>query len=230
MLTRHRHVSLIVSGLASGLLALCACSHGSLDGRRIRLIYPPVDAGRTTAVRSNVRVVLLPAQDGRPEPRQIIGRKGAFRAPLSAESVTTSDDVMEWITGAVKLELERAGFTVVPPPSGLAAAAPGERLPGKASEPPSMPVLGLRVDRVYGEFWNVEPPEEHMYKGEIVARVWLLSGKQYPVDRDYIGRGVAPSAAGDSQSMALSNALLELARPLASDVRAALTSERAPDR
>src|ERR1035441_993419 len=103
-----------VLALISGPLLLGGCAFGD---RRVNLTYPPANAGRPQVASAATRgqdqrnVVLLAFIDQREQKDRVGEVRNGFG--MHTADVLAANNVAEWVTNAMRLELERAGFTVM---------------------------------------------------------------------------------------------------------------------
>jgi hypothetical protein len=187
-----------LSLLAAGILILSGCAFGD---RHVMLEYPLVEQGDTGLVSAaeaaelaairDESVVLVQFTDLRAN-KELIGEV------LNAYGMRTADvyaenDARDWITDAIRLELENAGYTVVDRES--------------AGASPEIPVLS-------GEVLTVFCTAYFSYDAEISFLTRVEKGGEEILTKRYSGTGTAgvnwaatERSYGESLSLALSNAI-----------------------
>jgi hypothetical protein len=181
------------------LLALTATVAVGCAGPRVARLRYPAPPPATSAQAGRPVVALKPRHDTRAGPRDVVGvaRTGAGGV---GGAVTTPDDAAAWATGALRIELERAGLTIV-----------GEGAP-------DVPVVGGELLRA---FCDARLGSE----GRVELRAWLKRGDGYPLNAGFDGRGSAgltPGPTAAAFERCLSRALGDAAARTAAAVRAAL--------
>jgi hypothetical protein len=179
------------------LLALCAPAMGCAFGNRTaRLTYPPADSSAQPEVAASV--ALLPPDDQRPEPRNVVGyvRNGLY---MHTADVETNDDVKAWVAAALTTELRRAGIAV------------GDAAPGR-------PVVAVTVFEVHSNAY-------FSYSAKVVLDI-AVRREGAPDAKKRIegegGSGVNWASTGDSHADALADAVRDAARKAAAAVRDSL--------
>jgi hypothetical protein len=181
------------------LLALTAAVAAGCAGPRVARLRYPAPPPAAFAPASRPLVALQRLLDARPAPHDVVGvaRTGAGGV---GGAVTTRDDAAAWATGALRIELERVGFTVV-----------GEGALG-------VPVVG-------GELLRAFCDARVGSAGRVELRAWVKRGDAYPLDRNVDGRGSAGFSPGPTAAAferCLSRAMGDAAARTAAAVRAAL--------
>jgi hypothetical protein len=171
----------------------------SCAGPRVARLRYPAPTPPAFAPATRPLVALQRLRDARPAPRDVVGvaRTGAGGV---GGAVTTRDDAAAWATGALRIELERVGFTVV-----------GEGALG-------VPVVG-------GELLRAFCDARVGSVGRVELRAWVKRGDAYPLDRNVDGRGSAGLSPGPTAAAferCLSRAMGDAAARTAAAVRAAL--------
>ncbi len=104
-------LSLVIFGSATG------CAFGT---REVELLYPPQENVTSTmvgeanaapaAVVPGVKVILVPFEDLRANQKKVGQVRNGYG--MKTADVNVTNDVSQWLTAALKLELENAGYDV----------------------------------------------------------------------------------------------------------------------
>jgi hypothetical protein len=172
------------------------CAFGA---RRATLHYPPAaEPGAGTAraapaaAASKAEIALAPFADGRTDKKQVGSVRNGFGMPTA--DVVTNDSVPDWVTGAVRTELTKAGYRVI----------------DNNGDAPTTPTLA-------GDITNVWCDAYFTYLGEVNLNVRLRRGSQDLLNKSYMGHGGAgmnwgatAEAYGQTLAIALADALMQL--------------------
>jgi hypothetical protein len=180
------------------------CAFGN---RHVTLAYPPQQAkagGQPTALAAprppaGKKVVLVVLLDQRSTKQAVGSVHNGFG--MRTADVIAVNNVADWVTSAIKLELEKAGFEVV---SGFARN--GE------------PVVTGEVIKVYCEAWT-------KYEAEVVFDVRVLRGDKEFLKKSYTGKndstmnwGASSKSYGQALAVALANAAGNFAAEMRRDL------------
>jgi len=177
-------VTLLVS-----VVILTGCAFGT---RTAQLTYPPEETGDSLiqsayagdAGPGGRQVVVLSVTDERQEKNRIGNVRNTFG--MDTANVVTNDDVRVWVENALKQDLERAGYAVVP-----------------AGGPDTDNPIGLQASilKVYCDVYLT-------YDGEVSLMLNLQGRDRSPVTKEIEGEGsVGMNWAATAKSYAESLAL-----------------------
>lgn len=196
-----------MSGACVAVALLTACAFGT---RNATLLYPPKgDAGVVPAAQAAVAtpapakraVTLVTFVDQRTDKNAVGTMRNGFG--MRTADVLASNSVTNWVTQAVKLELEKRGYAVtLGAPQAAGAVVTGE-------------VLKVFCDMYMS------------YTGQVSLRMQLSRDGQGLITRNYDGEGSAGIAfAGTAESFAesLSRALAAALKPLIADLDGQLSA------
>jgi hypothetical protein len=145
------------------------CAFGA---RRATLHYPPAaEPGAGTAraapaaAASKAEIALAPFADGRTDKKQVGSVRNGFGMPTA--DVVTNDSVPDWVTGAVRTELTKAGYRVI----------------DNNGDAPTTPTLA-------GDITNVWCDAYFTYLGEVNLNVRLRRGSQDLLNKGRHRRGL----------------------------------------
>jgi hypothetical protein len=182
--------------------SLYSCAFGT---RNVTLNYPPEEPAIAEAapVTANGKsLVLIQFVDQRSN-KKVIGEVRNGYGMHTAD-VVCENDVAEWVTGAIKMELEKRGYKVI-------VAQNNNRASGD-------PTLGGEILQVYcTALWN--------YEGEVSFFAQLQKDGKELFRKRYTGKGSAGlnwSASSSSYGGSLSRALSVAAKNLVDDVSATM--------
>ncbi len=196
-----------LSGACVAVALLTACAFGT---RNATLLYPPKgDAGVVPAAQAAVvpapakgAITLVTFVDQRTDKNAIGTMRNGFG--MRTADVLADNSVTDWVTQAVKLELEKSGYAVtLGGPQAAGAVVKGE-------------VLKVFCDMYMS------------YTGQVSLRLQLSRDGQDLITRNYDGEGSAGIAfAGTAASFAesLSRALAAALKPVVAELDGSL---RAP--
>ena len=199
------------------LSVVTGCAFGN---RHATLVYPPeeetkaldpkvAEASTTPAETSPApapagqSITLLQFADERLDKRVVGEVQNALG--MHTADVVTETDVTEWVTEALKIELEKAGYNVTKVES-LSGSSQG-------------PVVGGKIHTVYcSAYWS--------YDGEVAFYAWVEEDGIKIFKRRYVGRGSAGTnwtatarSYAQSLSLALADALDHLVADLSTIMR-----------
>jgi hypothetical protein len=190
---------------------LAGCAFGT---RSPTLIYPPksepdaVPAAHANAapVRRNVQVVLNPFTDQRSDKKLVGTVRNAFG--MRTADVIPTNSVSEWVTQAIRMELENNGYTVV-------SKAPASGIPGTSVV-------------VSGDILNVFCDMYFTYTGQVALITRVNRGGKELLSKHYAGEGsagLAVAMTGESYAQSLALALAAALKQFISDLSGSLSKE-----
>jgi len=200
---RRRFVMRVLPVLLASTLGACV-----LGDRKIMLDYPPkADSGVVSEAKAapapaatGVEIALAEFSDKRGEKKVIGDTQNAYGMRMA--DVIAVNDVPTWVTGAVRSEMQAAGYTVVDEPSAEEAA---------------------RVLMVSGEVVKVYTTAYWSYEADVRFHALVQKGETVLLDKVYSGEGsegtnwaATEKAYGHSLALALQDA----ARKFVGDLRA----------
>lgn len=200
----------VFAAFASALV-LSGCVLGT---RNPTLSYPPAsDVGRTSVAHAaetppsrNVQIVLKPLADERSNTRTVGTTRNAFGMRMA--DVIPSNNVSDWVTRAVRAELESNGYSVIEGKQG--------------DNVPSTSVI------VSGEILNVFCDMYMSYTGQVSLVIRLNRDGKELLNRHYAGEGsagLAIAATSESYSRSLALALQSALQKFISDLNKTLAAE-----
>ena len=172
------------------IVLLAGCAFGT---RNATLIYPPAAASRAVPVAQaapnptpkNVQIVLDPFSDQRSDKKVVGTMRNGFG--MRTADVIAKNSVPDWVTQAMKMELENSGYTVMTGSSDSAAGANAV---------------------VSGEILNLFCDMYMSYTGQVSLLAKVTKAGKDVLNKHYSGEGSAGLAiAGTSESFAQSLAL-----------------------
>lgn len=178
-----------------------------LGTRNPTLTYPPAaDSGAVPAARADemvpaksIQIVLEPLADERSDRKTVGTTRNAFGMRMA--DVVPRNDVAQWVTRAVKTELERSGYTVI------------DAQPGASTSSTSI--------LVSGEVLNVFCDMYMSYTGQVSLLMRLSKDGRELLNRHYSGEGsagLAIAATSESYSRSLALALSAALQKFVADV------------
>lgn len=187
--------------LVSAPLLVGGCAFGN---RRVNLTYPPANAGPQVASAAALgqgqrNVVLLAFIDQRQQKDRVGEVRNGFG--MHTADVVAANSVAEWVTNAMKLELERAGFTVTV-------------LSARSNESEDAVLSGEVIKVHCGAYFK--------YGGEVELAVRLERRGRTLIQKNYLGKGSAGtnwSATSKSYGVALSEALQNATQNLIAELQ-----------
>ncbi|TAM49973.1 MAG: hypothetical protein EPN57_22930 [Paraburkholderia sp.] len=201
----------VVFAAFASAFVLSGCVLGT---RNPTLSYPPAsDAGRTSVAHAaetppsrNVQIVLKPFADERSNTRTVGTTRNAFGMRMA--DVIPSNSVSDWVTRAVRAELESNGYSVIEGKQG--------------DNVPSTSVI------VSGEILNVFCDMYMSYTGQVSLVIRLNRDGKELLNRHYAGEGsagLAIAATSESYSRSLALALQSALQKFVSDLNKTLAAE-----
>lgn len=202
----NRHFRYWACIFMAALLAGCA-----LGTREATLIYPPAPDGEAKAVPSKVakpeprepKIQLLQFHDERQEKSMVGTVRNAYG--MRTADVISKNSVTDWVTQALKQELQNHGFTVI------------TGVPKESAEAASIVISG--------EILNVFCDMYFSYTGQVSLLVKVSSSAGELYSRHYAGEGsagIAFAATAESFAQSLSLALSSALNKLVGDLEAKL--------
>jgi hypothetical protein len=206
----------------ASLLALLSAplffSGCAFTDRRVNLVYPPANAAGAQSAsvsapgKDQRSVVLLAFIDQRQQKDRVGEVRNGFG--MHTADVLAANNVAEWVTNAVKLELEKAGFAVT--------------IRNARSDAPEDAVLSGEVIKVHcGAYFK--------YGGEVELAVRLEHRGRTLIQKNYLGKGSAGTnwtgtskSYGVALSEALQNAIQNLVAELQREINLTPTTTAAP--
>lgn len=195
---------LVMIGLFS---VVTGCAFGN---RHATLIYPPEEGSKNSGsgvaeaspapAVTGESIILLQFADKRSKGRVIGEVQNTFG--MHTADVVTEDSVAEWVTGALDMELRKAGYEVIN----------GEDLEGPATGPV-----------VTGEVLVVYCTAYFSYDGEVSFVASVKEGSKEILKKQYTGTGSAGTnwtATARSYAQSLSLALADAIGSLVADLNA----------
>lgn len=178
-----------------------------LGTRNPTLTYPPsADSSAVSAAHAaekplakNVQIVLEPFDDERSDQKTVGTTRNAFGMRMA--DVVPRNNVADWVTRAMKTELENNGYTVIDGKPGASASGAGVVVSGS--------VLNVFCDMYIS------------YTGQVSLLVRLSKDGQSLLDRHYSGEGsagLAIAATSESYSRSLALALSAALQRFVSDL------------
>lgn len=194
------------------VLPLGGCAFGA---RQANLVYPPqaqadgaavgvAQAAPIPAAPTKAAVAVAAFTDARKDKSQVGSVRNGFGMPTA--QILTSDNLPQWVGGAVRTELARGGYRVVD--GGAPAVEPASTLSG--------------------EITNVWADAYFSYNAQVELAVRLRRDNRELLAKTYTGEGSAgtnwgATAAAYSQSLSL--ALADAMRQLMVDIDKALSAQ-----
>jgi hypothetical protein len=197
--------------LLAGFSVMTGCAFGT---RQVPLVYPPERASEDpgpkiakaagTVPVAGQPIILLPFTDQRADKRLIGEVRNGWG--MRTADVVTDRDIVDWVTRAVAMELENAGYQVVP----VDRMSPFDNTP-----------------TLTGDLVTVYCTALFSYEGEVSFFAKVERDGQELLKKRYTGKGSAGlnwAATESSYGQSLSLALSEGIRSLIADLKAALKS------
>lgn len=190
-------------------LLLAGCAFGT---RQPTLVYPPQAASGESGVAhaasapapEAVKIVLKQFSDQRSDKRVVGTVRNAFG--MKTADVIPTNEVADWVTEAIRSELQKAGYTVVDEST---AAGPDSAV-------------------VSGEVLNVYCDMYFNYTGQVSLLARVHRGEKELLNQHYAGEGsagLAWAATADSYSQSLAMALQSALHKFLPDLNRQLAME-----
>ncbi|MGN6319405.1 YajG family lipoprotein [Trinickia sp.] len=200
-----------VPTMLGAALLLGGCVLGT---RNPTLTYPPASDSRHAPVAQaaekssprNIQIFLQPLADERSDKGTVGTTRNAFGMRMA--DVVPKNDVSEWVTQAMKTELENSGYTVV------------EGKPQAGASSTSIAVSG--------EILNVFCDMYMSYTGQVSLVVRLKRGDAELLNKHYAGEGsagLAVAATSESYARSLALALSSALQKFVADLNRSLAAE-----
>lgn len=200
--------------LLLGILVLLGPLGCAFGNRHVTLAYPPEQpkgTGQATASAAprtlvGQRIVLVVFLDQRSTKQAIGSVHNGFG--MHTADVIAANDVADWVTSALKTELEKVGFEVI-------------RAPVAGSVAGGEPVVTGEVVKVYCEAWT-------KYEAEVIFDVRVIREDREILKKSYVGKndttmnwGASSKSYGQTLAMALANAAGNFAAEMRRDLATA---------
>jgi hypothetical protein len=209
MLSKLRVLRIAVLSIL--ISSLCSCAFGN---RHVTLIYPPEKQPDTTGTKV-AEAAPIPVNGKSIRLTQFVDQRSNKSAVgevrngwgMHTADVVVENDVSDWLTNAVKMELEKAGYKVT---GG-----------SNYNQPPTDIELG-------GEILNVYCTALMTYEGEVSFFAQIQKDGKQLLRKRYTGKGSAGlnwAAASSSYGSSLAEALSVAIKELIADVNSTVQSQ-----
>ena len=208
MRSEHRDLKTCLAFLLFLSFILGGCAFGT---REAMLRYPPqseggaIPAAQAAAAPEfkKTKILLVTFNDQRQDKRVVGAVRNGFG--MHTADVVALNDVQEWVSEAVKRELNNAGYAVTTQPAGSQSLA----------------TLSGDIIEVFCEAYFT-------YKGQVSLDVKVNKNGKDILNRLYVGKGSAGTnwaATADAYAQSLSLALADALKHMVVDLNASLESE-----